>query len=297
MIAATLRRFGIGCLLAGGVSGLLPVAAADTPNPPAVASASPAEPEFVPSPGGGTVRTAADRRIRAALAKTYDETCEEMPFLRLVFRLEKLLGVRVTIDRRALEDEGIDLDHAMTCDFRGRPFEDALATELAEQHLAAFPLRGTLRITSKARAYGDPSGLLVGSYDVRDLVVRTYSDGVESVEPEPLVKLIEDSCGTDAEWVATGGHSTIRFFTAEGIDSLTVKAPYRTHRAIEELLAALRSQRREGVPPRRRPPPPANPGPGLSCAPMNPAGNGHGSPIGHGSGGFFAVPSPGVPRP
>lgn len=313
MIAATLRRFGICCVAAVGLSGSGPVGAAESAEPasaPAARLGPIAESAFVPSPGGGTVRTAADRRLREALAKTYDEAWEELPLETLVPRLEKLLGVRVTVDRPALETEGVGLDHALALDLRGQPFEDALSAELEMHHLAAFPQRGMLRLTSKSRAYSEAAGLLTGSYDVRDLVVRTYSDGVESVEPAPLVKLVEDSCGSDSEWVDIGGTSTVRFFTAEGIDSMTVRAPYRTHRAIEELLASLRAQRREGVPPRRRPPPPpANQGVGGNCTPMSPGccgqgigcgGGGLGGPgkaIGQGGGGFFAVPPASVVRP
>ncbi|WP_372898024.1 sigma-70 family RNA polymerase sigma factor [Stieleria sp.] len=174
-----------------------------------------------------SVNDAMMRQAEEKLAKTNSITFFENPLSEAISQLSQTLDLPIVIDKRSLEDIGIDADVPVVADVQSLSGYDMISLVL-RQHDLALTVKDNLH-TVVAEDYGD-----------EHLLGRVYwLEGIGlGGDFDSLISLIETTIHSD-QWESLGGSSTMS--PAPGNrPGLVVSTTYQTHRQIEQLLQALR---------------------------------------------------------
>ncbi len=201
----------------------------------------------------------AEAAIEEVLKTPTDMEFHETPLSEVTEFLERVHGVRIVLDRAALDDLGVQSDTPVSMRLRGVSLESALNLLLRniKADLAWTIDCEVLLVTSKEEAN---SRLFVEVYDVADLVVCQDEKGALWDDYETLVEMLTSNVEPDS-WDDLGGPGAITGATISSAKVLVVTQTYSVHREIRRLLAELRKLaakgKTDGKPPvRPRPSPP-----------------------------------------
>lgn len=185
---------------------------------------------------------AADAKLRAALAQHHGFNWNETPLGEVAKELAEVLGAPVRLDRRALEDAGLDADTPLTATMHPMPIRKAVHRALEIIDLASYVDEGTLVITTKEKS---DERLIVRVHDVTDLVVKDLDDPLAGTNYQSLFEVIHSVIAPET-WDVVGGQAALRPFSGPGIEAVVVSQTEPIHDEIEVLLIKLRRARREG---------------------------------------------------
>lgn len=182
-----------------------------------------------------------------AIAKALDQPTQmefvDTPLYDAANHLAELHKIPVVLDRKALDDVGVEVKQPVTATFKGVKLRSALNYMLRDLDLTWTVRDEALLITTPERA---DSMLETRVYDVADLVaardeqLRPYNDF------ESLIDAITFTVQPTG-WDTVGGPGSITSVEAAGITTLVVSQTYQVHEAIEKLLADLRKAKRPGA--------------------------------------------------
>jgi len=140
--------------------------------------------------------------------------------------------IRIVIDERALDDEGIGTNAPLTCKLGGVKLESALNLILSQYGLAWAVEQHGLTITTQE---GAQARLTQVTYDVRDLMAMVRG------ETDSLLDVVTSTVAP-VTWNHVGGPGSIT--VAAGGGGLFVSQTFRNHREIQRLLDDLRQVHR-----------------------------------------------------
>jgi len=166
--------------------------------------------------------------IDDVLEKPLEQPMEfnETPFRDVIAGFRQVAGIDVLIDRRGLEDAGLDLDTPITARLpAGLPLATALDVALRGADLAWIVRDDLLEITTSE---GAQERLFVHVHDVADLA--DTADGLQL-----LIDLIQSSVAPDT-WDTVGGEGSIR----PDSTALVISTSLELQRQVAEFLGVLR---------------------------------------------------------
>ena len=164
------------------------------------------------------------------LAMTSSCDFQETPLLEAAKQLGETHGITITVDRAALQYEGIKTDVPITLRLEGIRLESLLSLMLREYGLVWTPDSVQLLITTWGEA---EKKLLTIKYDIRDLVIASGGD------PDLLEEVIIEHIFPNT-WKNVGGYGQI---ANVGPGTLAIQHNFRAHRRINHLLTQLRQLR------------------------------------------------------
>ncbi|MCC7083377.1 MAG: hypothetical protein IT427_00040 [Pirellulales bacterium] len=188
-----------------------------------------------PATASGT--TAAPHRpaIEATIASLVDFDLNETPLSEVIDDLKQRHDLDIVVDRTALADAGIDLTTLpITAHLKDISLKSALSLVLSAHGLAAIPKHEFLTITTKAQAEQE---LQTRVYGVADIVGNQANADPKC---DGLVDLMVNTIATST-WSDLGGPATIGGWSG----SLTISQTPQVHGQIDDLLAAMRSVRKQ----------------------------------------------------
>lgn len=151
---------------------------------------------------------------------------QETPLPDVIAGFRQVAGIDVIIDRRGLEDAGLDIDVPITARVpAGLPLDTALRVALREADLTWIVRDALLEITTLERA---EERLLVRVHDVSDLAETAGGFQV-------LIDLIR-SCVAADTWDTVGGTGSIRLDSA----ALVISASFHVQGQVAGFLAGMR---------------------------------------------------------
>ncbi len=170
--------------------------------------------------------------IEKALDKKVTVDFLETPLADAVEYFRDLLKINVVIDRRALENAGVPLDHPLTLGAKNVSLRSALRLLLPAANLDYAIYDEYLSITTPDVT----SGLLVErTYEVGDLIHVQGALGDSTADPEELVRVIEAVVAPNT-WEAVGGPASHSHYRG----TLVVSQTRDVHELLKALLAAIR---------------------------------------------------------
>lgn len=200
--------------------------------------------------------------IAAALAKPVEWAFNETPLDKMAEQVQKVLGVPVLLDRRALEQQAIAADTPITWNLPGMTAEAGLRSILQSHGLVLVVRDEVLLITTPEK---EAEQLRTEVYDVTGLL---SPEEPTAKEPEPA-KAEEKATGdkpaarppaatrgatallkavqalAPSTWEEVGGTGTARFLYVEKNPRLIVSQTGQVHQSITQLLAALRRMQQD----------------------------------------------------
>ncbi|WP_197455866.1 RNA polymerase sigma factor [Stieleria neptunia] len=174
-----------------------------------------------------SVNDAMMRQAEEKLAKTNSVAFVETPLAEAVSQLSQTLDLPIVIDKRSLEDIGIDADVPVDADVYPLSGYDLISLILRQHDLVLTAKDNLLTVVAD-------------DIDSRYLLGRVYwLEGIGiGGDFDSLMDLMETTINPDT-WEAMGGASTMS--PAPGNrPGLVVSTTYQTHRQIEQLLQTLR---------------------------------------------------------
>ena len=204
------------------------------PTPPAqapIASAEKYRATALRSPGVAENR----RRIEAALNAPTALDFIETPLVDVVEFLEKLHGIPIEINRRALDDVGIPTDVPVTRKLHGISLRSALKLMLDEFDLTFLIESEVLLITTPEEA---ETRLETVAYPVSDFGFRDKS-GQEWIDYDTLITTITTTIEPTA-WDDVGGAGSISPMEVGGKHFLVLSQTQDVHREVTALLENMR---------------------------------------------------------
>ena len=194
---------------------------------------------------GNAAHLEAEGRIRRVLEKRDSFVLCDMPLIRFVPWLRERYGINVLLDRKALDDFGIDASTPISIDLLQATLESGLSHVLDEFELTWIVRHEALVITTPEEA---EARLETRVYPVRDLVL-VYSQRPADAYYEGLMQVITSVIQPDS-WDEVGGPGAIEAEVASL--SLVISQTWRVHRQLEHLLTTLRAARdKQGLSPVR----------------------------------------------
>jgi len=195
--------------------------------------------------------------VRRALEQPADVEFIETPLYDVVQYLSNTYKIPILLDRRALDDVGVQNDTPVTISLKGLKLRSVLKHLLRPLDLTWMVQDEVLLVTTTEQA---DAYLETRLYEIGDLVamrdeqLRPYNDF------DQLIDVITSTV-QPTTWDTVGGPGSIAGFESAGITVLVVSQTQQAHEKVEDLLAALRKIRRAGdaAPPvrKREPVPPA----------------------------------------
>ena len=192
---------------------------------------------------GSPAHREAEARILQQLERRDTFVFEDVPLNAFVEAIRKRFGINVNIDRRALEDFGIDAATPVSLHLRDAALESCLNLLLDSFGLAWTIRQESLVITTPE---GAETSLETRVYPVRDLVLIELERTVDA-DFDSLIEMITSAIEPDS-WDEVGGPGAIEGDL--GSLSLVVSQTWQVHRQIEPLLTTLRAVREmQGIAP------------------------------------------------
>jgi hypothetical protein len=202
-----------------------------TPRP----AASVPKADSIPKPvfvGESAEEAAIREAVERALDKNVDIEFGETPLTDVAKRLSELSGIKVELDRRALEDSGIAPDTKVSLSLRQISLRSALRILLRRIDLCYVNQDGGLLITDTSKA---STMLMTALYPVADLIDCFDSSGRRVKDYTPIIELIT-SYAAPASWDTVGGPGGAKEY--DGL--LAVSQTPEVLAQIETLLRTLR---------------------------------------------------------
>jgi hypothetical protein len=158
-------------------------------------------------------------------------TCnfDQKPLEDVLKSLSRESKLPLTLDKNALDNEGLAADMPITCTLRGAKLATVLTLLLDPLELTYVLEKRGLRITTRAQAETD---LLTVSYPAADLV--TDGEGTE------LMNAVNTTVAPTT-WSVVNGDGEVEFQPGSGL--LEVKQTFEVQRQVEQLLADIRAAR------------------------------------------------------
>jgi len=194
-----------------------------------------AQPEAAQPTSGLFTASASEERIRAALDAPTEISFLNTPLQDVVEHLADLHHINIQIDRRRLEEVGLQLDTPVSRILRGGTLRSALNLMLKEIDLTYIVRNDALIITTQEAA---EQQLRTVVYPVEDLVTTKNEHG-KPLEPDfdSLIDLITSTV-KPTSWDCVGGPGSIAPFEA-GM-ALVFSQTDEVHQEVAELLRHLR---------------------------------------------------------
>ena len=186
-----------------------------------------------PAPKKGE-KTSPEAAIRRALETRVRVEFDEVSLQDMCGAIGKQLGIPVVLDRRALDDEGLDLETPVSCSMNNARLRSFLDLMLSYNDLTWTIHREVLLITTTSAAQ---EMLETRVYDVTDLAAASKPGHTDL---DSLVELITTTISPES-WQDVGGGGSIAIIDEKGIQAIAIFQTSRIHDEIEKLLAALRA--------------------------------------------------------
>ena len=174
--------------------------------------------------------------IVRALEQPIDLEFVETPLADVVAYLQNTAKIPILVDRKAVDDVGVQTDTPVTIYLKGLKLRSALNHMLHNLDLTWIVQDEVLLITTAEQA---GATLQTRVYEVGDLVaardeqLRPYNDF------DQLIEMITSTV-KPTSWDTVGGPGSIASFEAAGITALVVSQTQQNHEEIDRLLADLR---------------------------------------------------------
>ncbi len=217
-------------------------------------------------PGDSSVaasKQSQEERIQQALAKPIELTFMETPLEKVVETLHDKLHIPVLLDRKYLDDVGINGNAPITFSISNVSAKTALALMLHDLGLKAIIQHEVILITTPEE---EESQLETRVYDVADLVCQT-----DSTDEEPdfnSLILLVTTCVCPTSWDTVGGPGSIVDFQSVGIKAIVILQTQEINEKVADLLTQLRSMYRGSKPDKKAAV--ALPGPGPQLVDFKP---------------------------
>jgi hypothetical protein len=186
------------------------------------------------SPAAAQQKRSAEEAILKALNEPTEISFSETPLKTAMTFLSEKHNVQIVIDRRKLEDAGINPDDTLlTRSLKGVRLESALNLMLDQLGLSWTIRHEVLTITSRDAVETE---LITGVYSVADLITPSPL-AKEEVDYGPLIAVL-DNIGRASLFKSEGAISPWR-------GTLVISRDFQSHREMHRLLDALRRARRQ----------------------------------------------------
>jgi hypothetical protein len=194
---------------------------------------------------GNAAHREAEHRILRAFDRRDSFVIEDMPFTTFVQLLRDRFDINVLIDKKALDDFGIDTATPVSIQLRSATLESAVNVVLESLELTWTIQHEALQITTPEEA---EARLETRLYPVRDLVLIELERTVDA-DFDSLIELITSAIHPDT-WDEVGGPGAIESEYASM--SLVISQTWSVHRQLDQLLTSLRTARdSQGISPVR----------------------------------------------
>jgi hypothetical protein len=185
-------------------------------------------------------KLSAEQRIEKALNEPTTLEFTETPLSDVVDYLKSLHGIEIQIDRKALDDVGIDTQTPVTRNLTGVSLRSALNLMLRDLNLTYIVENEVLLITTPDAS---EERFTTRVYPVGDLVVYRDEAGQRWEDYGPLIEAIESSIVPAGSHDGPTGRISGGTFGAAKV--LVVTEPYEVHRHIAKLLEEIRELARQ----------------------------------------------------
>ena len=184
----------------------------------------------------GTIRLPSEEQLHKQLDQPIKPDADVLTLVDLPEWLHQTCGLNVVLNGAALKNEGISLTQLLKPPAGKPTLRSVLSTYCSQHNLCWYFDRGVLWFT--AREGNNQTVPLV--YPVRDLLVSPGDDPMDKdlYDYDSLVDLLINIVSQDS-WDEVGGFGSVGIW--EGC--LVVSQTFDQHQEIDQLLAALRSQR------------------------------------------------------
>ena len=188
----------------------------------------------------GPVQAVPPEAIARALEQPIDLEFVEEPLADVVQFIGSRAKIPILLDKRALDDVGVQPDTPVTLSLKGLKLRSALGHILRQLELTWIIGDEVLLVTTPEQA---DARLAMRVYEVGDLVaardeqLRPYNDF------EQIIQLIISTV-KPTSWDTVGGPGSIAGFEAAGITALVVSQTQEVQEEIDRLLAELRKIKR-----------------------------------------------------
>lgn len=180
----------------------------------------------------------AETLIRRKLAERASLTFEDTPLSEALATLKNQQRLTLVVDKRALEDEGVELSTSVSLDVRDVSLGAGLRLLLQPLGLTTVVQHEALVLTTQAKA----ADLLERRvYGILDLIPDRDEQNAQAAEQ--LRDLVRTTVAP-ASWIDTGGKGSVR--ALHGM--LVVSQSQDVHREVESLLASLRAIHKPAAP-------------------------------------------------
>lgn len=232
----------LGALIALGLSSLWRFAMPEAANPPERPGPAPA----VVMPPSGPAEfveflpplTPQEKRIEEALEKPAECNFHDQPLTDVVAFFEDYAAIKMVIDVKALQEEGIATYTPVTRKLSGLKLRSLLNLILRPLTLAAIFRDDVLLVTTLTKAH---EHLLTRTYPVSDLCRVPRSNDLDF---QSLMMLLEQE--TSGPWQNTNGEGG-GIAELDSTGSLSIRQTYQIHREILELLRSLRAAQKSNL--------------------------------------------------
>lgn len=177
----------------------------------------------------------AETRIFAALEESTSVELIEQPLAEYVDFIRDCHKIEVQIDRRALEEVGIDVDEPITKRLEGVSLCSALNLILRDLGLDWTIANEVLLITSPDEA---KANLVARVYDVGKLIEVRDADGKIWKDFDSMIHLLTSTVQPES-WESVGGPGTIAAFELRGAAGLVIRHTPKVHQEVNRLLFEL----------------------------------------------------------
>jgi hypothetical protein len=204
----------------------------------------------------------AETRIFAALEESTSVELIEQPLADYVDFIRDLHKIEVQVDRRALEEMGIDVDEPIAKRLEGLSLCSALNLILRDLGLDWTIANEVLLITSPDEA---KTNLVTRVYDVGKLIEVRDADGKFWKDFDSMINLLTSTVQPES-WNCVGGPGTIAPFELRGAAGLVIRQTPKVHQELNRLfieLDKIAEQYGDEVIPTRKKPAPQPAGPGM----------------------------------
>jgi hypothetical protein len=246
---ATKWRVGLGFALVAGcltIAGLRSPARAEPPRKPNRDLTSEAAVLHTAPITTGKAQEWIEQRLNERISVEF----AEIPLSQALDEIRELTGIPITVDRPALEEDGIDLQHPVSLKLDQLRLKTALQMLLRDVGLTWVIKDDVVEVTTPKGARGK---LVQRTYAVADLVVPIPNYGTafpsnpaatapatpseQKTDEQQLIRCIVNTIAPN-QWREAGGPGTIEYFPL-GM-ALVVNQTTDVHEQVAELLDALR---------------------------------------------------------
>jgi hypothetical protein len=178
-------------------------------------------------------------KILKALDSPTQIDAKEMPLQDVVAHLKKYHGIEIQIDRKSLDDAGIQPDAPITRNVRGIALKSALRMILGDLGLTYLAQNDVIHITTPEAAESQDA-METKVYPVADLVLPPNPPAGKEVDADfdSLVELLMSTIKPDS-WSSAGGPAPDPFPFEKGL-CLVITQTQEVHEMIEAVLAKIR---------------------------------------------------------